>query len=247
MVRGPDGIGRPVRFRTVSNHRQDKVLLIEDDAQLAPLVLRHLRDSGFEVAWAADGIEGLRLLREHAPELVVLDVMLPGEDGLSLCRRIRRDSDVGVIMVTARGQESDRILGLDLGADDYLPKPFSLWELEARIKAVLRRYAKVRGSAAARSFGPFVLDATQRSLSLRGERVELTRSAFELFQRLSAEPGRVYTREQLLDCVQGGDSDAFDRTVDTHISNLRRKLGEDPRAPHFVKTVWGVGYRFELP
>jgi two-component system phosphate regulon response regulator OmpR len=223
-----------------------KVLLIEDDAALAPLVVRHLSDSGFDVAWAADAAAAEPHLAAGDLDLVVLDVMLPGEDGLSVCRRLRKAGDTAIVMVTARGEESDRIMGLELGADDYLAKPFSLWELEARIKAVLRRYARRDQDAGPlRRAGPFAIDLDRRTVAHHGRTLELTRSEFDLLARLTGEPGRVFTREALLACVQGGETDAFDRAVDTHISNLRRKLGDDPREPRHLKTVWGVGYRFE--
>lgn len=222
------------------------VLVIEDDAALADLVARHLADSGFAVATAPDAARGWDHLASTAVDLVVLDIMMPGEDGLSLCRRIRREHDVGIVMVTARGEESDRIVGLELGADDYLPKPFSLWELEARLKAVLRRYARNIAAVQERRAGPFRIDLEQRVVTVADRRIDLTRSEFDLFARLTAEPGRVFSREMLLASVQGGETDAFDRAVDTHISNLRRKLEADPKAPRHIKTVWGVGYRFEV-
>ena len=221
------------------------VLVIEDDATLAELVARHLQDSGFAVTAVGDAGEGWRRLEANRFDLVVLDIMLPGEDGLSLCRRIRRHKDVGIVMVTARGQESDRIVGLELGADDYLPKPFSLWELEARLKAVLRRYSRNAAPDTERRIGPFRIDLARRDVSLDGARLDLTRSEFDLLARLTAEPGRVFSRDMLLASVQGGETDAFDRAVDTHISNLRRKIERDPKAPRHLKTVWGVGYRFE--
>jgi two-component system phosphate regulon response regulator OmpR len=226
-----------------------RILLVEDDDRLAPLVVRHLADSGFQVDWAADAAAADAHLRAHPVDLAVLDIMLPGEDGLSLCRRIRRDHDIGIIMVTARGQEADRIRGLDLGADDYLPKPYSLWELEARAKAVLRRC--VRGTPAVapavHQTGPFRIDAGSRTASLRGQPLDLTRTEFDLLARLAGDPGRVFSRDMLLECVRGGETDAFDRAIDTHISNLRRKIGDDPKTPAFIRTVWGVGYRFHLP
>jgi two-component system phosphate regulon response regulator OmpR len=172
--------------------------------------------------------------------------MLPGEDGFSLCRRIRAAHPVGIVMVTARGLECDRIHGLQLGADDYLPKPFSLWELEARLRAVHRRTALARATAPARrEVAGFVIDLERRELHVQGQPVELTRSEFDLFARLTAEPGLVFTRDQLLAGLQR-DGDALDRTIDTHISNLRRKIGDDPRSPRHLKTVWGVGYRFSV-
>src|SRR5579859_915901 len=220
------------------------LLLVEDDDVLAPLVVRHLEESGFSLHWAADGEAAWKHLENHPVDLAILDIMLPGEDGLSLCRRFRkRFATTAIIMVTARGEESDRILGLDLGADDYLPKPFSLWELEARIKAVLRRAGAKPEPA---EDGPLKIDAARRTASFNGQTLDLTRTEFDLLAKFAAEPGRVFTRDLLLDCVKGGESDAFDRAIDTHISNLRKKIGDDPRSPAHLKTVWGVGYRFEL-
>ena len=220
-----------------------RLLLVEDDERLAPLVQRHLADSGFDVTWAKNAREADASFARDTIDLAIIDLMLPGEDGLSLCRRLRRASDIGIIIVTARGEEADRVMGFGLGADDYLTKPFSLWELEARVKAVHRRCAKAVSQRAA--LGPFAVDFQQRVVLLNGERVDLTRSEFDIFARLAARPGVVFTREELLDVVQGGESEAFDRAVDTHISNLRRKLEQDPKSPRHIKTVWGVGYRLE--
>jgi two-component system phosphate regulon response regulator OmpR len=223
------------------------VLLIEDDTRLAPLIARHLGDSGFALRWASDGAAAWEALAAAVPDLIVLDVMLPGEDGFSLCRRLRAAHPViGIVMVTARGLECDRIHGLQLGADDYLPKPFSLWELEARLNAVHRRTALARTPPPARrEIAGLCLDLERRELHVHGRPVELTRSEFELLARLSAEPGLVFTRDRLLEGLQR-DGDALDRTIDTHISNLRRKIGDDPRSPRHLKTVWGVGYRFSV-
>lgn len=227
--------------------RPPTVLIVEDDILLAPLVVRHLSESGFDVRWEADGAAAFDRIAEHLPDIVVLDLMLPGLDGLSLCRRLRKDHDLGIVMVTARGEEADRIRGLELGADDYLPKPFSLWELEARLRAVLRRYGGTAPPpSTTRTIGPLTLDLAGRGVR-RGEMLlDLTRSEFDLLARLTAEPGRVFTRDQLLESVQGGETDAFDRAIDTHISNLRRKIGDDSRSPRLLRTVWGVGYRFEV-
>jgi two-component system phosphate regulon response regulator OmpR len=225
------------------NSHAASLLLVEDDDVLAPLVVRHLTESGFSVASAPDGKTAWDHLESHSIDLAILDIMLPGEDGLSLCRRVRkRFPAIAIIMVTARGEESDRILGLDLGADDYLPKPFSLWELEARIKAVLRR----SGARPAPIAGPLQLDPDRRTASFKGQALDLTRTEFDLLAKFAAEPGRVFSRDLLLDCVKGGESDAYDRAIDTHISNLRRKIGDDPKAPAFLKTVWGIGYRLEI-
>ena len=237
--------GRPILEATITSNR---ILLVEDDEGLAPLVVRHLEESGFEIFWAASAeiAEG-ELTEGHDYDLLVLDVMLPGEDGLSFCRRMRKVHALPIIMVTARGETSDRIRGLELGADDYLPKPFSLWELEARIKALLRLCGRMQGEGANstdRTLGDIRIDLANRAVEWNGEAIELTRSEFDILDRLTRHPGSVLTREQLLACVRGGETEAFDRAVDTHISNLRQKLEIDPKSPQRLKTVWGVGYKF---
>jgi two-component system phosphate regulon response regulator OmpR len=226
----------------------DRILLVEDDKKLAPLVRAFLEDHHFEVAWAPDGERGARELGRFEPALVVLDLMLPGRDGLSLCRQIRSAGNTGILILTAKGDESDRVVGLELGADDYLTKPFSLRELLARIRAVLRRYRLPEAEPEPlRSVGPFTVDLRARSLARDGRRFELTRTEFDLLERMTRWPGRVFTREELLDAVRGGDGAAFDRAVDRHISNLRSKIEDDAKAPEFVQTVWGVGYRWGGP
>lgn len=225
------------------------ILIVEDDEGLAPLVVRHLSESGFEPEWVKSAEEAEEsLLANPKIDAVVLDVMLPGEDGMSFCRRIRKTFSLPIIMVTARGETSDRIFGLELGADDYLPKPFSLWELEARIKALLRLCGRLTESAEAsdsRTLGDLELDMADRAVSLSGKPVDLTRSEFDILVRLTENPGRVLSREQLLDSVRGGETEAFDRAIDTHISNLRQKIERNPRTPQRLKTVWGLGYKFE--
>jgi DNA-binding response OmpR family regulator len=225
----------------------NRILLVEDDRKLAPLVRSFLEDHHFEVAWAADGDRGWREFERLEPDLVVLDLMLPGRDGLTLCRQIRAGGrGAGILMLTAKGEESDRVIGLELGADDYLTKPFGLPELLARVRAILRRCGAVaeEAQAAARTVGPFSIDASRRSLSRAGVVIELTRSEFDIVHRLTARPGRVFSRDELLQEVRGGETAAFDRAVDSHISNLRAKLEADPRNPEFIQTVWGVGYRW---
>jgi DNA-binding response OmpR family regulator len=223
-------------------------LLVEDDEGLAPLVVRHLCESGLETDWAGSAeLAQERLDSEQNYDLVVLDVMLPGEDGLSFCRRIRKTRDLPIIMVTARGETSDRIRGLEIGADDYLPKPFSLWELEARIRALLRLCGRMRvqdDPMSQRELGDILIDVDHRAVQWRGNAIELTRSEFDILDRLTRHPGTVLSREQLLNCVRGGETEAFDRAVDTHISNLRQKLEVDAKSPQRLKTVWGVGYKF---
>jgi len=227
----------------------DRILLIEDDRELAPLVRSFLEDHHFEVAWAADGERGWSEVGRFGPDLVVLDLMLPGRDGLTLCKEIRAAGRTGILILTAKGDESERIVGLELGADDYLTKPFSLRELLARIRAVLRRYRlPAEGDEeAVRSLGPFTVDLGSRALTREDRHVELTRSEFDLLERMTRWPGRVFTREELLDAVRGGETGAFDRAVDRHISNLRAKIEPDPKRPQFVQTVWGVGYRWGGP
>jgi two-component system phosphate regulon response regulator OmpR len=224
----------------------NRILLVEDDRKLAPLVREFLEDHHFEVSWAADGDQGWRDFDRLEPDLVVLDLMLPGRDGLTLCKEIREAGQVGILILTAKGDESDRIVGLELGADDYLTKPFSLGELLARIRAILRRYrpAASEVSDPVRKIGPFVLDLGSRALSREEEHVDLTRTEFDLFERMTRYPGRVFTREELLDAVRGGETEAFDRAVDRHVSNLRAKIETNPKEPKFILTVWGVGYRW---
>lgn len=223
-----------------------RILLVEDDRKLAPLVQSFLEDHHFEVSWAQDGDQGWREFGRFEPDLVVLDLMLPGRDGLSLCKEIRATHATGILILTAKGDESERIVGLELGADDYLTKPFSLGELLARIRAILRRYKLVASEAAdgVRKVEPFAVDLGRRALSRGDEPIELTRTEFDLLERLTRSPGRVYSREELLDAVRGGETEAFDRAVDRHISNLRGKIEANPKDPQFVQTVWGVGYRW---
>ena len=224
----------------------DRILLVEDDRKLAPLVQRFLEDNHFQVAWAADGDKGWRDFERIEPDLVVLDLMLPGRDGLTLCRQIRDAGRVGILILTAKGDEADRVVGLELGADDYLTKPFGLPELLARIRAILRRYRPPEqdDSNAVRTFGPFTIDLDGRTLLRSGRAVELTRSEFDILERLTRSPGRVFAREDILEVVRGGDTEAFDRAVDRHISNLRAKIEDDPKHPEYIQTVWGVGYRW---
>jgi DNA-binding response OmpR family regulator len=224
----------------------DRILIVEDDRKLAPLVREFLEDHHFEVSWAADGDQGWRDFNRLEPDLVVLDLMLPGRDGLTLCREIREARRTGILILTAKGDESERIVGLELGADDYLTKPFSLGELLARIRAILRRYrmSVTEVSDPVRRIGPFTIDLGSRNLTRAGEHVELTRTEFDLLDRITRYPGRVFTREELLDDVRGGETEAFGRAVDRHVSNLRAKIETNPKEPEFVVTVWGVGYRW---
>ncbi|MCL8206655.1 MAG: response regulator transcription factor [Actinomycetia bacterium] len=219
-----------------------KVLVVDDEPAIQELVRFALEREGFEVSVAQDGWAALAEAERLKPDLVVLDLMLPGLNGFEVCRALRATSDVPVLMLTARKEESDRVQGLDLGADDYVTKPFSPRELAARVKAILRRVRGPERETAAET--GLVVDAERRRVLLDGQPVELTYTEFELLRVLAAHPGRVFTRDELLTRVWGADFYGDARTVDVHIRHLREKLHEDPMAPRFIETVRGVGYRF---
>jgi DNA-binding response OmpR family regulator len=222
--------------------QRPKILVVDDEAPILELVRGYLEREGFEVETATDGLAAVDAVRASAPDVVVLDVMLPGLDGIEVCRRIRTFSDAYVLMLTARGEEIDRIVGLTVGADDYLVKPFSPRELVARVRALLRR---PRGAAVERAPTPigFEIDESRRVVRVDGTPVALTALEFELLAVLARDPGIVIGRQALLDRVWGPEFVADDHLVDVHIANLRRKLGDDPTRPRFIETVRGVGYR----
>ncbi|MSQ22427.1 MAG: response regulator transcription factor [Dehalococcoidia bacterium] len=222
------------------------VLIVEDDPNTVELVRLYLGRDGHKVLEASEGFEGLRLARESHPDLVILDLMLPGLDGLEICRILRQESDVPIIMLTARVEEEDRLAGLDLGADDYVTKPFSPRELAARIRAVLRRTTKGdvdRGPAELRH-GDITANLRLHSVTVGTAPVRLTPTEFRLLVLLMRKPGKTFTREEIMDKVFGYDFDGFDRTVDAHVSNLRRKLAAEPQKPRYIHTIYGIGYRF---
>ena len=216
-----------------------RVLVIDDDERIRDLLAEYLGARGLDVEVAADGEEGLARLRGGGFDLAVLDIMMPGKDGFEVCRELRSFSPLPVIMLTARGDDFDRIVGLELGADDYLAKPFNPRELLARIHAVLRRSATTTATTRV-SAGPLVIDTDRRAVLLEGELVDLTTTEFELLRTLVANAGRVIPRERLMELARGADYASFDRSVDVHVSNIRRKLGDEER--RFLKTVRGVGY-----
>jgi DNA-binding response OmpR family regulator len=222
--------------------RPTRILVVDDEAPILELVRGYLERDGFEVDTAADGPAGLAAVRAGNPDVVVLDVMLPGLDGIEVCRQLRTFSDAYVLMLTARGEEIDRIMGLTVGADDYLVKPFSPRELVARVKALLRR---PRGVASARPATPsgLDLDEPRRAVRVDGVPVELTALEFDLLAVLARDPGVVVRRQAFLDRVWGPTIVADDHLVDVHVANLRRKLGDDPARPRFIETIRGVGYR----
>jgi DNA-binding response OmpR family regulator len=223
-----------------------RVIVVDDDVRTVELVKLYLNRDGYKVLTAYDGIEALRLARESHPDLIVLDIMLPGLDGLQVFRALRAESDVPIIMLTAKTTEQDRLTGLELGADDYVTKPFSPRELAARVRAVLRRLPEEwiqRGPNQIKR-GAVLVDFVKHEASIAGKPVNLTPIEFKLLGILVREPGRVFTRPQLIEKVIGDDFDGFDRTVDVHILNLRRKLEPDPHHPRYIKRVYGVGYKF---
>jgi DNA-binding response OmpR family regulator len=222
------------------------VLVIEDDPNTVALVALYLKREGFLPVTATDGEAGLALAEEHRPDLVILDLMLPKLDGWEVCRRLRRKSEVPVIMLTARGEEIDRVAGLTLGADDYVVKPFSPRELVARVRAVLRRTRHpAAGAEVTLSHGDVLLDLEKRRLTVEGRPVSLTPHEYALLEALMSTPGRIFTRDELLNRLYPrGDAVVIDRVVDVHIGKLRQKIEPDPSDPHYILTVRGIGYRF---
>ena len=222
-----------------------RVLVVDDDIKTVELVKLYLNRDGYRVLTAYDGVEALHLAREGHPDLVVLDLMLPGMDGLEVCRTLRAESDVPIIMLTAMTTEQDRLTGLDLGADDYVTKPFSPKELAARVRAVLRRLPEdtfQRGPAEVQH-GRLTVNFLKYKASLGSKLLNLTPIEFKLLGVFVREPGRVFSRAQLIEKALGYDFDGFDRTIDVHILNLRRKLEPDPDHPIYIKTVYGAGYK----
>jgi DNA-binding response OmpR family regulator len=220
------------------------ILVVDDEPIVRDVVVRYLRRDGHETRVAATGDEAREILETETPELVVLDVMLPGMDGLELCRWIRARSQLPVIMVTARGEETDRIVGLELGADDYVTKPFSPRELAVRVRNVLKRSRVPAPERDCISFGPYVLDSAARELLRDGEPVKLTAKEFDLLWFLASHPRRAFSRDQLMDRVWGYRTALDTGTVTVHVRRLRERIEPDPARPSFLETVWGVGYRF---
>ncbi len=220
------------------------ILVVDDEPKIVKLAQDYLEQSGFRVMSAADGMTAIAVARHERPDLVVLDLNLPGMDGIDVCRALRRESDVPIIMLTARDAETDRLIGLELGADDYITKPFSPRELVARVRAVLRRlHGDVRQAGIIRANG-LEIDLNGHSVTRRGEPVHLTPSEFTLLTVLAQHPGQVLSREQLLERLYGVTYDGFARSVDAHIKNLRQKLEDDPAEPRYVLTIYGIGYKF---
>ncbi len=225
-----------------------RVLLVDDGPVVADVLGRYLTFEGYEVASAKDGGEALALFRSWQPDLLVLDLMLPVIDGMEVCRILRKESQVPIIMLTARGEETDRIVGLELGADDYVVKPFSPRELVARIKAVLRRAVTSQttvGPQQSLHFGDLTIDASTRGVQTQVGPATLTAKEFDLLYFLASHPGQVFTREQLMDAVWDYNYAGDASTVTVHVRRIREKIEADPVRPRYLKTVWGVGYKFE--
>ena len=221
-----------------------KVLLIDDDARLSDLLRAFFERFDLELLSATHPQEGLDLLEASAPDLVILDVMLPDMDGFEVCRRIRKASQVPIIMLTARGEVTDRIVGLELGADDYLPKPFEPRELVARIQNVLRRSGETTAVTETLTFDDLSIDTSARNATLADEPLDLTTMEYELLVLLASKPGHAFTRDEILNGLRGIDAQLFSRSVDILVSRLRQKLNDTAKQPRFIKTVWGTGYTF---
>jgi DNA-binding response OmpR family regulator len=224
-----------------------RILVVDDEPQIVRVLRGYLESAGFQVIVAYDGVEALAAYRHEAPDLIVLDLALPEMDGLDVARAVRRESDVPIIMLTARVDEADRLIGLELGADDYVTKPFSPREVVARVRAVLRRVGGPEPSSRILSAGDVVLDLDKRQASVGGRPMELTPTEFDLLATLVESPGRVFSRIQLLDITQGYAYQGYERTIDAHVKNLRQKMEEDPRHPRYILTIYGLGYKFGEP
>ena len=223
------------------------ILVVDDEPKIVTLARDYLEHAGYAVVVAADGRSALDAVDRERPDLVVLDLGLPELDGLDVTREIRRESTLPIVMLTARDDELDKLLGLELGADDYLTKPFSPRELVARVRAVLRRVDAATAAPAEREIvraGDVTLDLPRMRVDAAGRPIDLTPTEFQLLAALAAQPGRIFTRSQLLDAVHGVAFESYERAIDTHIKNIRRKLEPDPRTPRYVLTVYGIGYRF---
>ncbi len=222
-----------------------RILIIEDESHIVRTVRLYLEKAGFEVAWASDGTQGLAAFRRTRPALVLLDLNLPGDlDGLDVCRKLRAESSVPIIMLTARSEETDKLIGLELGADDYITKPFSPREVTARVRTVLRRAAQPQGAPEMLEVADIRLNPESRVVTVGGREVPLTRTEFDLLAALMQSPGRVFSRAQLLEhALRTPFYEGYERTVDQHIKNLRQKIEPNPRSPHYILTVRGVGYK----
>lgn len=222
-----------------------EVLVVDDNEKIVGVLKAYLEQDGFVVRTAYDGPSAIAEVARHVPDIALLDIMLPGVDGIELTRRFQNEYELPVILVTARSEEVDRLVGLEVGADDYISKPFSPREVVARVKAVLRRSARRSSAVGTIRIGGLVIDPDRRSVSVDDTAVDLTRTEFDLLAAMGTHPGRVYSRQQLLEVATGEIFEGYERTIDAHVKNLRKKLRDDPRSPRYVHTVFGVGYKVE--
>jgi DNA-binding response OmpR family regulator len=221
-----------------------KILIVEDDQNLARILRDNLSFDGYTVECVGDGNAAIDAVQSFIPDLVLLDITLPGRDGFDLCPLMRQHGRTPVIILTARSQKADKLRGLDLGADDYITKPFSPRELVARVKSVLRRVDAAGAGGDVFRRGDLTVDATRMRVTRGDALIDLTATEFQLLAALARQPGRIFTRAHLLDVVRGTDVESFERAIDTHVKNIRRKLEADPRTPHYILTVYGMGYKF---
>lgn len=226
-----------------ANKMARKILVVDDEKRIVDIVKAYLEREGFNVLTAYDGKEALSVARTENPDLIVLDLMLPEIDGFDVCRTLRKESDVSIIMLTAREDTTDKIIGLEIGADDYVTKPFDAKELVSRIKAVLRRTDKPQANKKMIRIGKLEIDTERRKVTKGGKEITLTSFEFDLLHTIAKNPGRVYSRMQLLDLTQGEAYEAYERTIDSHIKNLRKKIEANPEKPKYIITVYGVGYK----
>ncbi|MCE5285343.1 MAG: response regulator transcription factor [Pelosinus sp.] len=223
---------------------QYSVLIVDDDVKLVTLLKTYFDKDGFLTYTANDGLDALNAVREKKPDIMVLDLMLPGMDGWDVCRKIRRDNDIPILMLTARDEESDRLIGLEIGADDYVTKPFSPKEVVARVKVILRRVHREVIQKEPIKAGSLLIDLERHRVMIGEQLVELTPTEFKLLEVLAGNTNKVLSRLQLVEQTQGYSFEGYERTIDAHIKNLRRKLEENPKEPQFIQTVYGLGYRF---
>ncbi|HJW84612.1 MAG TPA: response regulator transcription factor [Anaerolineae bacterium] len=221
-----------------------KILVVDDELDIVKVVRAYLEQSGFRVLTASDGTQALAVFRHERPDLVVLDLNLPSLDGLDVCRAIRRESNTPVIMLTARVEETDRLIGLEIGADDYITKPFSPREVVARVRVVLRRVGSAPESAELIRASDLTVDRAPHEVRLGDRLIDLTPSEFNLLSAMAGQPGRAFSRMELLDTALGEAYEGYERSIDQHVKNLRQKLGDEPRDPKYILTVFGVGYKF---
>jgi len=222
-----------------------EVLVVDDNEKIVEVLTAYLAQEGFVVRTASDGPSAVAEVERAVPDIALLDVMLPGIDGIELTKRFQKEHDLPVILITARSDEVDRLIGLEVGADDYVSKPFSPREVVARVKAVLRRTGGSRQPDGTMRVGALSIDPERRAVNADGVAVDLTRTEFDILAAMATHPGRVYTRLQLLEIATGDTFEGYERTIDAHVKNIRKKLGEDPRRPRYVHTVFGVGYKVE--